>query len=1707
MAITRIKNNQITDATINASTKLVDHTVTGLKLADSLVYDSDLTVTGNLVVQGVTTTIDTTNTTIEDPIMVLGAQGTVGVDIGFVGVRSAGDNIALVWDESAVEFKAVFTDSDGSDSTIDESAAGYANIRVATLTAEAISGNLALTGQTENAVVFTDATGRVTTSEDFTFTAGALDLTGSLKVDNVTINGGTVSANAPLIISVSGSDSISIQPDTGSTVVKNLQVDGHVANSVVVTNSSGHSVTSANLTFNGTSLALVGDATVSESASIADIVISEGLVAADANLAVTAVGNLVLDPTANVIVDTATAGRVFYSGTNKELIGSANFAFDGANAVITGSATVDNVTIDGDSIESAGSLTISAAEDQDVTIAVAGNGVVNVADLVFDGTTVTTTVVDGSIILDPNGNGVVSVSGAVIQNVGTPVAGTDAVNKNYVDQQVGDQSAIGADDSGIAVNDDGVAPGEVVITVDNVAVVTTTLANTVFAHPVTADDVTITGATVNADAGNLVLSSTAGTVNVAGATQYEVFVAGASGALEGSSDFTYNGANLAVTGNVAATGQVSAASLVVDNVTVDGDTITGAASTTIAATGNIVLDPTANVIVDTATATQIFYAGANRELVGSANFVYDGNGVILGGDLTVTGDVGVTGSLTVDNVTIDGSTISSDGSLTLASGNDGNINLTPNGNGVVNVANLQVAGQTPYRVVFTDVDGLMVTDGNLQFDGDDFTVTGSLTVDNVVLNGSTINTTGTNTQLRIDPNGTGDFYVDRNVTVSGNLSVLGTTTTVDSTVVRIQDPIIELGRGANGAPLTANDGKDRGVRMWYYDVTANEEQSAWMGYDHPTEEFRYFNDAVITDEEVTGVLGTINVGKVIVDTIELNDSSITAAGQLQIISGLDTDLTLTATGAGKVLIPSGDQLRVADLGENRVVFTTTGGELITDADLTFDGANLALVGKLTVDNITIDGTTVSSDAALNLTSAAGEDINITPGAGGVTNIAGLTVGGVTANRVVVSDGAGGLTSDDDFTYNSATNALVLTGSATVDNVTIDGNSVTAAGNLEAAGLNIVLNPTEDVVVSNATASHVFYAGAAKELVGSGNFTFDGANLAVTGSAAIDNVRIDSNAVSSVEALNITSGANGNINITPNGTGVVNISNLNIAGFDADRVVVTNAQGALVEVDTFTFDTATSALTLDGSATFDNVTIDGDSITGAATTSIVTATGNLVLDPAANVVVDVAAVAAGQLFVAGAAKELQTAANLAFNGTTLTVTGDATVTGTLTAGAAAIDNVVIDGDAITSSEGLAINAEDDIVIESANGAVIINDLVLAGMTGNSFVVTDANGVLQTVAALQFDGANVAITASATVTGDLTVDNVTIDGNVVSSASDLDLQAGNINLNASTGVFVSTATAQEVFYAGANGGLIGSANLTYDGTELRVAGDAEVTGTSVLGNVTVAGDDITTAGTMLTVNAAGADIDFRVSSDTKASALFVDGATGSVVLGSSTPTANVSFKVDATDAMMVPVGLTSERPSVPVAGMVRFNTNLGDLELYDGDSWNSTSAEFTLIASEVFNGDGSTTTFTLSSTQTTASCIVSINGVIQFPTLAYAVAGTSLSFTEAPLSGDVIEVRKLTTTKSFALEVVNTSETARVIASESAAQIDVTGNLVPTANEEFDLGSASFRWRDLYLSGNTIDLGGVRLKNDSGVFRILDSNNNPVSSDIDVDAGEY
>ena len=65
-------------------------------------------------------------------------------------------------------------------------------------------------------------------------------------------------------------------------------------------------------------------------------------------------------------------------------------------------------------------------------------------------------------------------------------------------------------------------------------------------------------------------------------------------------------------------------------------------------------------------------------------------------------------------------------------------------------------------------------------------------------------------------------------------------------------------------------------------------------------------------------------------------------------------------------------------------------------------------------------------------------------------------------------------------------------------------------------------------------------------------------------------------------------------------------------------------------------------------------------------------------------------------------------------------------------------------------------------------------------------------------------------------------------------------------------------------------------------------------------------------------------------------------------------------------------------------------------------NSPAANFASVTKDTFSGDGSTVAFTLSKAATTNGVAVFVENVRQEPTTAYAVSGTTLTFTAAPVS---------------------------------------------------------------------------------------------------------
>lgn len=100
--------------------------------------------------------------------------------------------------------------------------------------------------------------------------------------------------------------------------------------------------------------------------------------------------------------------------------------------------------------------------------------------------------------------------------------------------------------------------------------------------------------------------------------------------------------------------------------------------------------------------------------------------------------------------------------------------------------------------------------------------------------------------------------------------------------------------------------------------------------------------------------------------------------------------------------------------------------------------------------------------------------------------------------------------------------------------------------------------------------------------------------------------------------------------------------------------------------------------------------------------------------------------------------------------------------------------------------------------------------------------------------------------------------------------------------------------------------------------------------------------------------------------------------------------------------IPFGSAATRPDHPVFGMIRFNTDSGFCEFYNGTIWQTFgtggAVNYTV---DSFIGDGSTVAYTMTVAPADDQQVqVFVGSVYQEPTTAYTVSGTTLTFTSAP-----------------------------------------------------------------------------------------------------------
>jgi len=1118
------------------------------------------------------------------------------------------------------------------------------------------------------------------------------------------------------------------------------------------------------------------------------------------------------------------------------------------------------------------------------------------------------------------------------------------------------------------------------------------LATTVLAQLVTADDATF-GNVAAGFIGNTGTAYTGASINLSGNV---LAAAGVYNAL------TVNG-NESVTGYLNVTGNVLAAAGVYNALTVNGnESVTGYLNVT----GNVMtaqlnvgqINTTGNVLATAGTFNALTVNG-NESVTGYLNVT----GNILGAagtlsSLTVNGNESVTGYL---NVT--GNILGATGTLGVLGVNNSlwanaSIATTAQGIGAIVVPNggISVAGAA-------NIAGAITTAGAAQFNN-------TVTVGGIEYITNTTNATegtGSSGALQIK----GGASIARDLHIGGNLYASNIFTTTYQ-VITVQDPLLYLD-AANTYPYNFDIGfYSNFVGPNPIDDTGNVYQHTGVVRDDTDNTWKFFSN-VRTEPSGSAITFDTNT---IYDPVKAGNLQLTytqaatstTTGALQVAGGAGIAGTVVAgqinstgnvlgqAGTFNALTVNGNESVTGYLNVTGNVLTaslstgqinTTGNVLATAGTfnaLTVNG-NESVTGYLNVTGNIIGAAGTLSGLTVNGNESITGYLNVT---GNVIASAG-TFNGLTVNGATTQNGT--LTVSSGF-INSSGNILATAGTF---------NSLTVNGNESVTGY---LNVTGNVMAAVITASQLNSTGNIEAQNGVLNGLTVNGNESVTGYLNVTGNIMGAVGTLSGLTVNGNESVTGYLNVTGNIIGAAGtLSSLTVNG-------VVNSTGNVL---------ATGGV-------FNGLTVNGnESITG-----YLNVTGNVIT---AQVNADIVA-----------------------------------ATGTIWANASVVTNGLGVGALVAPNGGASFNgniiANENVFAgpDAFNKAVGLQAITFAGVDANQYYVQSALRNLDNRGSADFvaygsSGADSDGWADFGFTGNAFADpSYTItgpdDGYFIVRP---DVGGGNLVLATSeTGVFndivlgvgsfLSTA---EVARFHGNVGSSGNAWIKYQTVSttpnngaLRVDG-----GVGIRGNIRVGGGAV--------INNSQTADPFQVKGVATTSLIYADTAQGAVIIGGSNvaPQLGSTLKINGTDSMLLPIGSTGQRPgatgNIDLAGMIRFNTTIQNMEFYDGTQWQTAGSVFTVISDRQFTGnvgggygnvDGTNKNFTIQANSTTSGTIVSINGVIQFPTLAYDVSGTTLTFTEAPAPDDVIDVRVLATTSTIGA-LANGNGLNQVIAGNDGVQI--------------------------------------------------------------------
>ena len=523
----------------------------------------------------------------------------------------------------------------------------------------------------------------------------------------------------------------------------------------------------------------------------------------------------------------------------------------------------------------------------------------------------------------------------------------------------------------------------------------------------------------------------------------------------------------------------------------------------------------------------------------------------------------------------------------------------------------------------------------------------------------------------------------------------------------------------------------------------------------------------------------ITVGNLTVDNIFIDTNTISS-------TNTNGNINLTPNGSGVILANANitAPVFISNVSTGTAPFTVTSTTQVANL-------NVATAGTATTAG------TVTTAAQPNITS--------------VGTLSSLSVSGtVTSNKLQTNENSDseniGVGDDAWIGDMNTANTLRIKGKqdATAGYISFGSSDVTALGRVGTGPLtyggNTIWHAGNDGVGSGLAAdtAGTVITAAQPNITSVGNLTI----------ANIDNIQIDGNTISSTNA-------NGNIDITPNGTGNINLNDpvQATSTIQATRFISNIATGTAPFTVTSTTQVANLNVATAGSATTAGTvtTAAQPNITSVGTLTSLTLSGDVTLNAQSDLRF---ADSDSSNWVAFQAPTTITSnvtwtlpATDGSNGNALLTYGN----GVLYWGAAGGG-----GASVTTSTTAPVGPSDgNLWFDEDDGAIYI---YYEDGTSNQWVEIGQN----------------------TFVSPLTIDNITISGSTISTLTNANL---NLSPNGTGNVILSALSGTAVVYTSSNKELRTSTNLTFNGTNLTLTGNANITSSARIGNITLSGNTIT------------------------------------------------------------------------------------------------------------------------------------------------------------------------------------------------------------------------------------------------------------------------